>query len=206
MISFHSFVSCFRLFLKDPSLLDDELESIACFSHSHGLSLALANFSTLALEWGSVTRTLYRIVSVTLSGCLGQHHRLGQDKPLASTSYIMIPLFSAINSFLFFGINPMMNRITIHAITATWPLIPGPPATARASAVAAAAATPANPKLWQKAAPTKGPKKVTAESEEPWPASTSCLKGHPPAGTAANPTAYMPRIFQICWAWARLSM
>ena len=32
----------------------------------------------------------------------------------------------------------MMNRITIHAITATWPLIPGPPATAGASAVATA--------------------------------------------------------------------
>lgn len=34
-------------------------------------------------------------------------------------------------------------------------------------AVAAAAADAASPKLWQKAAPTKSPRNVTAESEEP---------------------------------------
>ena len=46
------------------------------------------------------------------------------------------------------------------------------------------------------------PRKVTAESEDPCPASTSCLRGHPPARTAANPTTYIPSIFHKCCAWA----
>lgn len=61
----------------------------------------------------------------------------------------------------------MMNRITIHAITATWPLIPGPPATAGASAVAAAAATACQPEVMAESGSNKRPKKVTAESESP---------------------------------------
>ena len=65
-----------------------------------------------------------------------------------------------------------------------------------------AAAAPASPKLWQRAAPMNIPRKVTAESEEPCPASTSCLSGHPPASTAANPTTYIPSIFHKCCAWA----
>ncbi|MCB7372828.1 hypothetical protein LI003_23325 [Bacteroides caccae] len=55
----------------------------------------------------------------------------------------------------------------MHPMTAALPAMARPPGAAGVSAVAAAAADAASPKLWQKAAPTKSPRNVTAESEEP---------------------------------------
>ena len=66
---------------------------------------------------------------------------------------------------------------------ATLPAMEGPPA------ASAEAAADARPKLWQKAAPTNMPTKVTAASEEPWPARMIWRRGHPPARTPAKPTA-----------------
>ena len=83
----------------------------------------------------------------------------------------------------------------IQRIHATLPA--GVTAPATTSPVSAFNAVPldANPKLWHRAAPKNRPRTVTAESEEPCPARINWRSGHPPANTAANPTAYMPRMF-----------